>query len=1052
MEIQLPPYEEIYDFNENELNHYYSSISKALESGVTLSEKWQRKANKIIELIQVELEERIVVNKITSFCDKELNSDLFQEIISENLTQASTDSRPDEPPNQELSEKIWNMRKNKKNYKDMVRNTLKNTHQGTEMKIGGSSVPIGKPLKIEENKAKPKNDIKEKIVPKAEYQKPVPVKKNIQGRNNIPPKAATKIEEKSKSDKFAKSDKIIKNDEKIRKASASETKAKEKKEIQADKIVDQVRTHETTTTGKMITDELLLSRAIIHESEDKRILPMIAEIQIETVSKELFYESEEAKSSGKESEDEMMENTIDLNSSAPFTKEASINLMMKTLTDSPSSHTLHQESINPPDSLLVISSKIEERKLSPRPENTEQGIFLESKKFDKDTVLSLEKTKISEEIPSSFQQSFSEIDATINSTSHEALDDYDSASSLRNIKNDEISLKNAKDAKDASFFQQLKEREAALANRLNAKSEAYEPDMNSLSELKALKDKIIQQKANIIESKTKGTLNVSISKEKLPEVPAEPKKVLQSKKSEAKLLIKPSQKPRTMPQSSVDLTDYSEVYDSFFDMFAGNKVSKEFNPLIALREVHTMFKEFLILLDSPEFDVHRKFKLSLAPLEVNPRDLVKGNELLSHSMPCDKEMYYRVVKARPEVYDIVSRGFNKKKGWSELPHGMNLRLSWNVMWTWSKPGIDMSKLLVWQKVNHFPETRNFSRKDLLKKNIEKTMKISQKCAQLWNIIPLTYVLPKEYLLFVDNYAKQEEENSSANVWIMKPVGKSRGRGISVINDVNQVSYGEIMIIQKYITNPLLLEGFKFDLRLYILITSFSPLEAFLYKEGFARMSTVPFSLNPDKLHNKFIHLTNASIQKHNQNSKLDSLDNILGGSKICLKTLIERLGKLGVNWDKIWQQIIELILKSLIAVQGEIPSYPCCFDLVGYDDMIDEDLQTWLVEINSSPSLARENYLDDLVKQQLIDDTLELVDPVYFNKIELLKVLDRRIGEVQKGHINNSVGQMNIDFNKILEGKRPRKYGELPSNIGNYEMISPSPLYEKLHKYANPRS
>lgn len=57
-------------------------------------------------------------------------------------------------------------------------------------------------------------------------------------------------------------------------------------------------------------------------------------------------------------------------------------------------------------------------------------------------------------------------------------------------------------------------------------------------------------------------------------------------------------------------------------------------------------------------------------------------------------MYYRVVRARAEVYDIVSRTFSKKRDWTELPHGMNLRSSWNIMWTWSKPRLDLSKLLV----------------------------------------------------------------------------------------------------------------------------------------------------------------------------------------------------------------------------------------------------------------------------------------------------------------------------------------------------------------------
>ena len=61
----------------------------------------------------------------------------------------------------------------------------------------------------------------------------------------------------------------------------------------------------------------------------------------------------------------------------------------------------------------------------------------------------------------------------------------------------------------------------------------------------------------------------------------------------------------------------------------------------------------------------------------------------------DPSLYYRVVKNRTEVYDIISRSFSKKKNWQELPHGLDLRNSWNLLWTWSKIKIDLSKLLVW---------------------------------------------------------------------------------------------------------------------------------------------------------------------------------------------------------------------------------------------------------------------------------------------------------------------------------------------------------------------
>lgn len=51
-----------------------------------------------------------------------------------------------------------------------------------------------------------------------------------------------------------------------------------------------------------------------------------------------------------------------------------------------------------------------------------------------------------------------------------------------------------------------------------------------------------------------------------------------------------------------------------------------------------------------------------------------------------------------------------------------------------------------------------------------------------------------------------------------------------------------MVISKYLKNPLLLKGYKFDLRIYILVTSMNPLEAFIYNEGFARVSTEKYSL------------------------------------------------------------------------------------------------------------------------------------------------------------------------------------------------------------------
>lgn len=105
----------------------------------------------------------------------------------------------------------------------------------------------------------------------------------------------------------------------------------------------------------------------------------------------------------------------------------------------------------------------------------------------------------------------------------------------------------------------------------------------------------------------------------------------------------------------------------------------------------------------------------------------------------------------------------------------------------------------------------------------------------------------------------------------------------------------------------------------------------------------------------------------------------------------------------------------MVAAQNDIQFNPCCFDLYGFDVIFDEDLRCWLLEINSSPSLACDTLLDDMIKQRLIDDTIDLVNPIDFDRKRLVEILERRI------HEDNSVKtgykrQMNRDLTYILNG------------------------------------
>ncbi len=74
-------------------------------------------------------------------------------------------------------------------------------------------------------------------------------------------------------------------------------------------------------------------------------------------------------------------------------------------------------------------------------------------------------------------------------------------------------------------------------------------------------------------------------------------------------------------------------------------------------------------------------------------ELAKNDLLVDHNR--EPTLFFWVVKNKPEVYDIITWAFSRKKRFNELPVGLDLWNSWNFMWSWSKIWIDISKLLIW---------------------------------------------------------------------------------------------------------------------------------------------------------------------------------------------------------------------------------------------------------------------------------------------------------------------------------------------------------------------
>jgi hypothetical protein len=422
-------------------------------------------------------------------------------------------------------------------------------------------------------------------------------------------------------------------------------------------------------------------------------------------------------------------------------------------------------------------------------------------------------------------------------------------------------------------------------------------------------------------------------------------------------------------------------------------------------------------------------------------------------------LHYRVKSARQEVYDIVTDVFQKdmRGKWEELPSGLGLGVSWNLLWTWSKPRINMTHLLVWQRVNHFQDSKQLTRKDLLKKNLQRFTDMTGKASSSFEIMPQTYILPQEYTQLVQAFhadERQREAKNEQNYWILKPVGAgaSRGRGISLIRDVNALVYSQSSVVQRYIERPLCLDGYKFDLRIYVLVTSFKPLEAFIYKEGFARVCMAQYSLQPNDMGNSLIHLTNSSINQHVDaaaDNPIQDNAETMGGSKIPLHGphgLWQRLEAGGMDIDLIWRNICVCILKSLVVVDERMTHQPCCFEVFGYDVLLDENLKPWLIEVNASPSMSRVNSLDVRVKNGMIRDTINLIDPPPYDRAGVARVIKRRLTDITKNKftMNKNDPKLEDDLREILGKQVPRQVGEDPKKLGDYQKLCPN---TKIHQH-----
>jgi tubulin polyglutamylase TTLL11 len=164
---------------------------------------------------------------------------------------------------------------------------------------------------------------------------------------------------------------------------------------------------------------------------------------------------------------------------------------------------------------------------------------------------------------------------------------------------------------------------------------------------------------------------------------------------------------------------------------------------------------------------------------------------------------------------------------------------------------------------------------------------------------------------------------------------------------------------------MLLDGKKFDLRLYVLIVGFDPIKVYLADEGLARLCTQDYKKpTAANLKNMFVHLTNFSLNKESDKYKAPTEDFLTddSGSKRLLTSAWKVLEEAGHDVEEIKEKIKDTVRKSVITMEPYLlQTYhqrvskkhdkAKCFQILGMDILIDKKNRAWLMEINANPSL-----------------------------------------------------------------------------------------------------
>lgn len=181
------------------------------------------------------------------------------------------------------------------------------------------------------------------------------------------------------------------------------------------------------------------------------------------------------------------------------------------------------------------------------------------------------------------------------------------------------------------------------------------------------------------------------------------------------------------------------------------------------------------------------------------------------------------------------------------------------------------------------------------------------------------------------------------------------------------------VAQEYIS-LYLINNTKFDLRIYALIASISPLRIYVFRDGIAR-----FCSEDNNSNSMYSRLTNVNFNIHNTGVDFSKISRLIS-------EVFPIVESDGVNINDLWSEIYDAITLTILAAHRYLAfsekgfikpcGYPRCFQILGFDILLDHKAHPWVLEVNYRPLLDFHRPAERRMKTRMVADAIRLAAPL----------------------------------------------------------------------------